>query len=346
MSESTSIKIAIHDRSGSFSDRWIEYCRQNNIPYKLVNCYQSDIISQLTDCDALMWHYSHTSYRDVLFAKQLLYALQMAGKKVFPDFSTNWHFDDKLGQKYLLEAIGAPFVPSYVFYDRNEALNWIKSTTFPKVFKLRGGAGSINVKLVRTKKQALQLVRKAFGRGFSQFDRLAYLKERYRKYKEGKNSFLGVCKGIARVLISTEFAKMNSPEKGYVYFQDFMPNNKFDIRVIVIGNKAFAIKRMTRRGDFRASGSGNILFDKSEIDERCVQIAFDVNKKLATQSIAFDFVFDKNNSPLIVELSYGYAVQAYDFCPGYWDAELNWHWGKFNPQAWMVENLVHTPLQK
>ncbi len=26
----------------SYSDKWIEYCKKNNIDYKLVNCYDTD----------------------------------------------------------------------------------------------------------------------------------------------------------------------------------------------------------------------------------------------------------------------------------------------------------------
>src|SRR5690554_6815338 len=334
------MKIAIHN-AGSFSIRWIDYCKKNNISYKTVNCFDSDIIDQLKDCDALMWHHHQSVYNDVIVAKKLLFALEHAGIKVFPNFHTGWHFDDKVAQKYLLEAIDAPLVPSYVFYDKKEALDWAKSTTYPKVFKLKGGAGAANVKLVRSKKDAIKLINTAFGKGFSQFNRLGNLKERYRKYKSGKDTLLGVAKGVGRLIIPTEFAKLQSRERGYVYFQEFVPNNSFDIRIIVIGDKAFAIKRMTRENDFRASGSGDIIFDKNQIDERCVQISFDVNNKLNCQSVAYDFVFDENNNPLIVEISYGFAMDAYDACPGYWDSSLQWHEGKFNPQGWMVEDLIN-----
>ena len=37
------MKIAIHNSKGSFSDRWIDYCQKNNIPFKIVNAYDSDI---------------------------------------------------------------------------------------------------------------------------------------------------------------------------------------------------------------------------------------------------------------------------------------------------------------
>jgi len=33
------MKIAIHNRPGSFSDLWIEYCQQQKRPYKLRQAY-------------------------------------------------------------------------------------------------------------------------------------------------------------------------------------------------------------------------------------------------------------------------------------------------------------------
>lgn len=334
------MKIGIHKTDG-FSTRWVEYCERNNIPYKLVNPYENDIIEQLKDCDVFMWHHYHADYRDVQFAKSLLFSLQQKGLKVFPDFNTTWHFDDKVAQKYLLEAIDAPLVPSYVFYTKKDALKWIANVSFPKVFKLKGGAGSSNVKLAKNRKQAKHLIKQAFGKGFSQYDRFSHLKDRYKAYKNGRDSFLGVCKSFARLFIPTEYSKMHSKEKGYVYFQDFIPNNTFDIRICVVDDKAFALKRMCRENDFRASGGGRIIYDKNQIDERCVKIAFYVNDKLKTQSIAFDFVFDEDNIPLIVEISYGYSANAYDACEGYWTKDMQWHEGNnFDFCGWMVESLI------
>lgn len=335
------MRIAIHNRPDSFSERWIEYCEANSIEYKIVNAYDSDIVEQVKDCDAFMWHHHHGEPKDILFAKQLIYSLEEAGIKCFPDFHTTWHFDDKVGQKYLLEAVDAPLVPSYAFYTKEEAMKWIAVTSFPKVFKLRGGAGASNVKLARSASEAKVLIKKAFGKGIPQFDRLGYLKDRIRKWREGKDSFWDVFKGVGRLFVIPSYAKMLPREKGYVYFQDFIPNNSFDIRVCIVGGHAFALKRLTRKGDFRASGSGSIVFDKSQIDERCVRIAFEVNEKLKTQSIAYDFVFDEYKNPLIIEISYGFAVNAYDQCEGYWTKDMVWHGGShFDFCGWMVDTLI------
>lgn len=334
------MKIAIHNSNVGFHPRWITYCKENNIPFIQVDCYSNDLIEQLKGCNVLLWHHSQSNPKDILIAKQILFALEHTGFKVFPDFKTAWHFDDKVGQKYLLEKVEAPLVPSYVFFDKTSALKWVDNSSFPKVFKLRGGAGSANVKLVKNKKQAKKIIDKAFSKGFKQYDAWANLKERFYKYKKGKSSFFDLLKGIARIGIEPHFSKIIGRERGYVYFQDFIPNNNSDIRVIIVDEKAFAIKRMVRTGDFRASGSGEFYYDKELIDERCVQISFEVNKKVNAQSIAFDYIFDQDNNPLIVEISYGFVAEIYDKCTGYWNSNLTWHPEKFNPQGWMIESLL------
>ncbi len=333
------MKIAIHEKENDFSSKWIEYCKSKQINYKIVNCYDNNIIDQVRDCDAIMWHFNQSNSKDVLFAKQLIFSLETAGKKVFPDFHTSWFFDDKVGQKYLLEAIDAPVVPTYVFYDKEKALKWVEKTTFPKVFKLRKGAGSAHVKLVKDKTKGRRLIQKAFSKGFSQYDKFANLKDRWYKYRKGKGDLWDVIKGILRFGRATEFARVIGNEKGYIYFQDYIPNNDYDIRVIVINGKAFAIKRLVREGDFRASGSGHILFEKSNFAEDIIQLSFNVADKIHSQCLAIDYVFE-NEKPLIVEISYGFVKEAYYECEGYWDSDLNWHEGFFDAQGWMVEGLL------
>lgn len=333
------MKIGIHSTRGSFSDRWIAYCEANGISYKIVDCYRNDILEQLCDCDALMWHFNHKSPKASKFAKQLLFSVQASGKKVFPDFNTCWHFDDKVGQKYLLESLDLPLAPSYVFYTREEAMAWAGKTIYPKVFKLRNGAGSDNVKLVRTKQHALQLIKKAFGRGFSQYEEWSNLKERWRKYRIHRATLWDVIKGTLRLFHTTEYSKVTGRERGYVYFQDFIPGNDSDIRVVVVGDKAFAIKRMVRDNDFRASGSGFILYDQDLFDEDTIRLSFEISGKLKSQCTAFDYVY-RDGQPLIVEISYGFSPAGYDPCPGYWDKTLRWHEGRFDPYGWMVDTIV------
>ena len=152
------MKIAIHFTNerveDSYAPKWIEYCQEHGIEYRVVNCYDSDIVQELEGFDLLLWHWDQLDTKALLFARGLTQALEYTGIMLYPDVVTSWHYDDKVGQKYLLEAIGAPLVKSYVFYEQDRAREWIEQTSFPKVFKLRSGAGSYNVKLMKNRSQA------------------------------------------------------------------------------------------------------------------------------------------------------------------------------------------------
>ena len=336
------MKIAIQHRKGSFSDRWINYCEEKYIEYKIVNAYANDIIQQVEGCDYFMWHFHQGDYRDMQMAKALILSLETKGVKCFPDSRTCWHFDNKVWEKYLLEATGAPLVPSYVFYTEKEALAWAATTTFPKVFKLKGGAGSSNVKLAHTRNEAEKFIKQCFSSGFLQYRWQDQFCENYNKYKEGKRTLRDVMRPIKYAFkkYPTVFSHYHQKEIGYAYFQDFVSNNYFDCRVIVVGDKAFAVKRMVREHDFRASGSGNIHYNRIEIPEECVRASFEVSKKLETQSLALDYVFGEGDKPCIVEISYGFATSVYDNCEGYWTKDMEWHEEAFRPQEWMVQDLI------
>jgi glutathione synthase/RimK-type ligase-like ATP-grasp enzyme len=286
-----------------------------------------------------MWNFHQASPKDYLFAKQLIYSLQSSGIRTFPDFHTCWHFDDKLGQKYLLEALGAPLIPSYVFYDKKDAIRWINETKFPVVFKLRGGASSSNVRLVRGERQAINLINRAFGSGFRRHNPTSGIRDIWRNIKKGKAGYTDFFHGLARFFIRTRFEKVAGNERGYVYFQEFIKGCTFDIRVKVIDGKCWAFRRFNRENDFRASGSNSLLFSKDGIPLDVIRIALDISRRMHLQSVAFDFLISEENEPLITELSYSFGYDKGENY-GYWDSDLNWHDESFNPFAWMVNSLT------
>jgi glutathione synthase/RimK-type ligase-like ATP-grasp enzyme len=81
--------------------------------------------------------------------------------------------------------------------------------------------------------------------------------------------------------------------KNYVYYQKYLPNNNFDTRVTVIGDRAFAFRRFNRTRDFRASGSGKIDYDMDSIDKRMIKIALETSEECGFQCMAFDFLYDE-----------------------------------------------------
>lgn len=337
--------IAIHNQSREvfFSRRWKQYCDEKKIEYKLVSCYDNDIIDQLQECEALLWHVNNLNHKDQLLAKNLVNAIENTGIKIFPNRETLWHFDDKVAQKYLLESVGAPLVRTYVFYKRSDALKWIKDTNFPKVFKLRKGGGAVNVALVKNKRHARRLVKKAYGKGFSVLNMKSIYYDQSRRFFNGNITFVDLLKAIVRLLIPTDFVRMSAREKGYIYFQDFLAGNTFDQRIIVVGDKAITGKRMNRKNDFRASGSGTVDLSRDAIDINCVRIAFETSQRLGLQSAAYDFIYNKNGQPRIVEVSFcaDPTRKYYKDLKGYWDSELKWHEAdEIYFEDWIIENIL------
>jgi glutathione synthase/RimK-type ligase-like ATP-grasp enzyme len=334
-------QLSIHHREHSYSDRWIAYCDMQAIPYKVVNCLDSGIMKQLASSAGLLWHWDQADPREQLVARHVIKGAEAMGVTVFPNTSTCWHFDDKIAQKYLLEAIGAPLVPTYVFYELKEALHWIDRASFPKVFKLRKGAGSSNVKLVHSVREARALAKRAFSTGFAPIPH--YGRDAMKRYRMARRrgDILNVLRRIPQVLANIRATnRLMGREKGYIYFQDFIPENDFDTRVTVIGDRAFGFTRNVRPGDFRASGSGDIVYDSRRIHRACLEIAFEVTRKVGSQSMAFDFVLAENRQPRIIEVSYCYNAQAVHSCTGHWDTKLNWDEGSMWPQDAILIDLL------
>ena len=335
------MKIAIHRRTNSFSEKWIEYCNENNIDYSIVNCRDNDILEKLKSFDGLMWHWGPD---EAHYAVPLTIALEKLGVKVFPDFNTCWHFDNKIAEKYILDTCNIKQVPTYIFYDKKSALEWINSTSFPKVFKLRNGASSTNVKLIKTKKQAKGIVKKAFSSGFHPNDRFSILKNQIWKFRRDKTlrRFLGIINGFRIFLMGSSSENILAKEKGYVYFQDFIPNNEYDSRLVVMGEKCIALRRYNRKNDFRASGSGIIEYDSSLFNSNLIKNAFNLSKELKSQSLVCDFIKGTGGEDLLVEISYGFVGSFYEDCQGYWTPDLKWHNEKVQPETFIIEDFLNS----
>ena len=333
--------IGIHDRPTSFSDRWIQHLEQSGIPFRRVNCLATDVIDQCKGLDALLWHWDGVDPVNFLAARQIVTSLEASNLRVFPNINTCWHYDDKVAQKYLLEAIGAPLIPTWVFLSLDEALQWIDTTTWPKVFKLRCGAGSRNVRLVRSRDQAAALSRQAFGPGFPAVaGYLTDMRTRLRKTRSIREFWDRLARAPKTLGNILALRQNMHRERGYIYFQEFLPDNAYDTRITIIGDRAFAFMRANRPGDFRASGSGSLIYDNEKLDQRCVALAFQVADQLGTQCLAFDFLFNSHQQPRIGEISYCFVTSAVHACPGHWDHKLVWHPGRIWPEDAILEDIL------
>lgn len=356
--------LAIHNGS-NWNERWIRYCRERSIPHKVVNCFDSDVLDQIKECGGLMWMLRLDRPQDMLVGRHVLNAAKLMGLKVFPDFPESWHYDDKLAQKYLFEALGLPTPRAWAFFEETRALQFIERCDLPVVAKLRHGASSSNVRLLRTRREGRSYVRRMFGRGISPVPApWANAKQRIKvalavsgisrtatglkgapsEYKValpvgGVNQMLIRLKRAPRVYLETVCARRNAVrERGYLYLQEFIPGNTCDYRLMIVGNKCWGYRRMVRAGDFRASGSHFQDPDHTKITDTMIQTAFASAERLGMRSVGIDFVMD-HDRPLIVEISCCYGIDEWEY-EGFWDRNLHWHEERVDPRDQIVEEMV------
>ena len=341
------MKIAVHWSNKldkfSYSHRWIEYLKGQDVEVLPLDLKQYDIINLLKDIDGVMWHWYHIP-DDKQSAPKILDAIETnLGIPVFPDNPTRWHYDEKLSQHYLLNAIDAPRVRSWVFWEYNQAIEFLTTASYPLVFKLSVGAASANVIKVKSFTEAKAFVDKTFHGVFFPYSLNEF---------EFSNRLLSPSywKGaLKRTFQSISYIAHNEyppvPEyyliqKNYAYFQEFCANNLYDIRITVIGDRAWGFTRANRPGDFRASGSGQVDYDLSKVPLEAVQIAFEVTKKMKAQSMAYDFLYDNDGKLVINEVTYCFVRFAVHDAPGYWDGNLNWHEAHLWPEDAQAEDFI------
>jgi len=328
--------------STNWSNVWIDYSKKHNLDFEVLSPYSSVIIPKLKDFDICLWHFSNYLYTDMVFARSILSTAKALGLSVFPDYGDSWHFDDKVAQSYLLDSIGSNIPKYWVFNKKNEAIDWLsKNANYPLVSKLKGGSGSHHVKLLSSKRLAIAYTKKMFSRGISPRPSFIFKANSNIRSSNTKSTFINRFKRIPEFIRTLRNAKMFPNEKSYVYFQEFIPNASFDIKVVVIKDKISCFGRNVRVGDFRASGGGDVFYDKSILTKDLMEIAFETSAKINSDCMGYDFVIDeRDNKYKIVEMSYGFSNEVLLGASGYFDREHVWHNSPLNAPIEILKNLL------
>jgi glutathione synthase/RimK-type ligase-like ATP-grasp enzyme len=312
------------------SPRWAELLEKAGHQVRWVNVFRSDILDQIKGCDGFMWRHANVAHHRQIARRLLPVVERELGLPVYPDQATCWHYDDKIAQYYLFNAAGIPTPKTWVCFDREEALEVALTADYPLVTKLWSGSASGNVHLVRNFTEARQWIDQLFGRGVGsarEYGTAAYHRFRY---------------AVKVLLTNRPIYHMGEIHRNYVLLQEFLADNPFDIRIAVIGNRAFGLRRFNRPNDFRASGSGNFDVDPAKIDLRAVRLGFSVAKKLKTQEVNLD-ILHRGNDFVIGEISYTTMSWFIQGCLGHWKlekAQLVWVPGQMWPEEAQIQDFL------
>jgi len=208
------------------------------------------------------------------YAEDIVYALELTGAKLIPDFKFlkahhNKVFMELLKKQYLESSIHTN--RTYFFGTLEESIHKKHYIKYPVVFKQASGAMSKGVGIIKDAKEFEKVI-KSISRTPKPF--IHELKDRGREYKY---------KGY----------KKESFYRGKFILQEFIPNLKNDWKVLVFNDKYFIVKRRVRPNDFRASGGGLNSFGKeSDTSPEVFDFAKKVYDLLDVPMLSLDVCFD------------------------------------------------------
>ncbi|MBP1673966.1 MAG: hypothetical protein H6Q24_104 [Bacteroidetes bacterium] len=326
-----------------YSEKFREILDKNAIPYVLIDPNSNVMFDDLAKCTHFLFRHSQGDTDMMLYDSIFHIAKDIYNLKCSPDYETYWPYENKIKEYYLLKSSGCPVVETNVFWDHDHAYNFLKNSNFPMVVKMYKGAGSKNVVKINSIKEGKKIIDRVFNEGLK-FGQLPGKSNLFSFSNIGLSAY--VHKKFRSILVNFGFLKKSNPysewqlQKDAILFQKFLPGNKFDTRVTVIGNRAFAFRRYVRTNDFRASGSGLLDKNPAEIDMRCISSAFEISRKLNFETMAYDFIYDEAGQPRICEISYCFDHRIVRDCPGFWDENLSWHEGHNWPQYYQLIDFL------
>ncbi len=286
------VKDAEDDFEGYFARRayWPKYerfLRNNNLTWSYFDIHSSNWQNEAGNYDVIIWH-PRSSPDFQAEAESKYYFLEKYLKKIcFPSFDELWSYEDKIRSYYLYSNFGLPVVPTFISNSRTEAMEFINSTVYPIISKIATGSSSFGVRMIKNKRSAFNYVNYCFS-------------------KVGKKTYWPFARQI-----------------NYVYFQQFVENAKYDLRIIVVGNKAVGYYRYPKSGDFRASGAG--ILEKKALPEEAMKIAFRTKQLLRATSLAVDMIYSEQTKTFnIIETSVFCGIDTaeqliIDGIPGYYE---------------------------
>jgi len=248
--------------------RWTKYCRfleNNGLRYELYNIHAQDWLENAAKYDVVIG-ISSNEFSHLQELRRKYFALETYyGKMCYPSTAHLTLYEDKSLEAYISNVVGLPFIKTHISHDKSDALRIIEKLKYPVVCKNESSSGSVGVELVHNIRRAKRIVEKAFS-------------------KRGRSTHLLYCR-----------------QKDYVYFQDFVPNDGYDLRAIVTGNRGFGYYRKVLSGDFRASGMN--LVERRGLPEEPVRMAWEANKVIKSPVLVVDMLHGLDGRFYVIEYS-------------------------------------------
>ncbi len=109
---------------------------------------------------------------------------------------------------------------------------------------------------------------------------------------------------------------LKNEDLSLLFLQQYIPSN-FDIRVLVLGNKALgAMKRTAKKGDFRSNVAQGGTAEVYPLNVRIKKLAIKAAKASGNEFAGVDIMFDNKNKPYILESNRAPQFEGFEHATG------------------------------
>ncbi len=233
---------------------WVDACEnsRNVLDYRVVNLTSSGWLQDIREQPAdilLAKPGGLTAQLKQLYDERIFILDKVLEQTIFPSPEEIYIYENKRFFSSWLEANGIPHPLTYVIYDYEEALKFIRENALPVVAKTSTGASGSGVTILKSVDEAVRYVNDSFyGAGSPQ--RTGPNMDKGGLAKRG-SYYLFHPRELGRKIFIYRSRAANR-QKGFVIFQAFVSHD-YEWRAVRIGDSFFAHKKI--RAADKASGS-------------------------------------------------------------------------------------------
>jgi len=290
-------------------ENYILACKKKSVDYCSIDIASSDWLDRVNASEADLFINRPEGcfeYLKVMYDERLYIISEVLHKIVFPTYQEVKLYENKKMLSYFLEANIIPHAKTKVFYDKDEAFDYVNRAKLPIVAKTSIGAAGSGVKILRSIRTSEKYIKIAFGK--------QGIKARFGPNKNKGNLVTWSEKALMSPMffvrkLKNYFHRNSFGQRGYVIFQEYLEHD-FEWRVTKCGDYYYAFQKL-KNGD-KCSGCG--IPDGHAIEPPLDLLDFVRNLclKYRFNSMAVDILNTNDGVYRVNELQTHWGVDHYD----------------------------------
>jgi len=280
---------------------WVKACENysNQVEYDVIDLITENWMEKVREKEYdffLTRPPGRIAYYKQLYDERVYIIANVLNLPVYPTIDEQLIYENKRMLAYFLKARNIPHPKTSVFYKEQEAINFIRKSSFPLVAKTNIGAGGSGVKILKSEQEALDYIKNSFSeKGIKRSFGPNIRKGNYLKRLKKR---LGNISDTVDYFKEKKRAATIEPQKWFVIFQEYIESD-YEWRCVVINNSYFGHKKLRSIGE-KISGTSNVSWEIP--DENLLNFLKKIVDENGFWSQAIDLFNDKQRGYLVNEL--------------------------------------------